>query len=164
VGERIVQLTWTSGTAFVYDRQTFEPLGQHSYDGEGWGLTYDGRRLIMSDGTSTLRFWHPETLEETGRVQVMDGGAPVEDLNELEFVRGEVWANVWQTDRIARIDPGSGRVVGWIDLTGLLSNEDRGGRTVDVLNGIAYDGDTGRVFVAGKWWPVLYEIRVVRRG
>ena len=163
-GDRIVQLTWTSGTAFVYDRHTFRPLGQHSYVGEGWGLTHDGRRLIMSDGTSTLRFWDPETLEEIGRVQVVDGEAQVENLNELEYVRGEVWANVWQTDRIARIDPGSGRVVGWIDLTGLLADEDRGGRRVDVLNGIAYEASTGRVFVTGKLWPVLYEIRVVRRG
>lgn len=164
VGERIVQLTWQEGVAFVYDRQTFGRLGQHSYPGEGWGLTYDGRRLIMSDGTPTLRFWDPETLAEIGSVQVMDGGVPVDNLNELEFVRGEVWANVWQTSRIARIDPASGRVTGWIDLTGLLSEEDRARRRVDVLNGIAYDADAGRVLVTGKWWPVLYEIRVVRKG
>lgn len=164
VGERIVQLTWQSGVAFIYDRQTFELLGEHTYPGEGWGLAYDGKRLIMSDGTPRLRFWDPETLAEIGSVQVRDGGEPVEDLNELEFVDGEVWANVWQTDRIARIDPDSGRVVGWIDLTGLLSDEDRAGRSVDVLNGIAYDAETGRVFVTGKYWPVLYEIRVTRQG
>ncbi len=164
VGERIVQLTWKSETAFIYDRHTFEALGEHAYPGEGWGLAYDGERLIMSDGTPRLRFWDPETLAEVGSVQVLDGEAPVDDLNELEFVDGEVWANVWQTDRIARIDPGSGRVVGWIDLTGLLSDEDRGERRVDVLNGIAYDAEAGQVFVTGKWWPVLYEIRVVREG
>jgi len=164
IGERIVQLTWQSGVALVYDRGTFELQGELAYPGQGWGLTYDGRQLIMSDGTSTLRFWGAETLEETRRVQVIDGDAPVDRLNELEFVRGEVWANVWQTERIARIDPASGRVVGWIDLAGLLSEPDRAGNTVDVLNGIAYDPDTGRVFVTGKWWPVLYEIRVVRKG
>lgn len=164
VGERIVQLTWKAGIAFIYDRETFEPLGGHQYPGEGWGLTYDGERLIMSDGTPRLRFWDPESLAETGSVQVRDAEGPVDDLNELEFVEGEVWANVWQTDRIARIDPDSGRVVGWIDLAGLLTEEDRGGRRVDVLNGIAYDAEEGRVFVTGKWWPVLYEIRVVRKG
>jgi len=164
VGDRIVQLTWKAGVALVYDRDTFEPLGEYRYPGEGWGLTYDGERLIMSDGTSRLRFWDPDTLAEIGSVEVVDGEEPVDDLNELEFVDGEVWANVWQTDRIARIDPDSGRVVGWIDLAGLLTEEDRGGMQVDVLNGIAYDAEGGRVFVTGKWWPVLYEIRVVRRG
>ncbi|HHX45228.1 MAG TPA: glutaminyl-peptide cyclotransferase [Chloroflexi bacterium] len=164
VEERIIQLTWKAGVAFTYDRETFELLGEHAYPGEGWGVTYDGERLIMSDGTSRLRFWDPETLAEIGSVEVLDGEDPITYLNELEYVEGQVWANVWQTDRIARIDADSGRVVGWIDLTGLLRAEDRQGRRVDVLNGIAYDADAERVFVTGKWWPVLYEIRVVRGG
>ena len=138
------QLTWKAGVAFTYDRETFELLGEHAYPGEGWGVTYDGERLIMSDGTSRLRFWDPETLAEIGSVEVLDGEDPITYLNELEYVEGQVWANVWQTDRIARIDADSGRVVGWIDLTGLLRAEDRQGRRVDVLNSIAYDADAER--------------------
>jgi glutamine cyclotransferase len=160
LGERIWQLTWQSRIGWVYDRATFKSVGTVEYVTEGWGLTTDGERLIMSDGSSTLYFRDPETFGEIGRVEVRDGDSPVTRLNELEYVDGEVWANVWQTDRIARIDPASGRVTGWVDLTGLLSPEDRAGHQVDVLNGIAWDADTGRLFVTGKLWPVLYEIRI----
>ena len=157
---RIYQLTWQSRQGFVYDEATFELLDTFTYPTEGWGITHDGERLIMSDGTATLYFWDPSTLQETGRVEVRDANDPVVRLNELEFVEGEVWANVWQTDLIARIDPASGRVVGWIDLAGLLLPEDRENR-VDVLNGIAYDEEANRIFVTGKWWPKLFEIDVV---
>lgn len=161
--DRLITLTWQSGIGFVYDLETFEQIGDFSYPGEGWGLTRDDHRIIMSDGTATLRFLDPETLQETGRVQVTDEGRPVDRLNELEFVKGEVFANIWQSDSIARIDPKSGKVTGWIDLTGLLSAADRGGRDVDVLNGIAYDAATDRLFVTGKLWPRLFEIRLTAK-
>ncbi len=163
--DKIIQLTWrpvnsqeeTQG--FVYDKESFELLQQFSYSTEGWGITYDGAKLIMSDGTATLYFWDPETLEEIGSVQVHDDNGPVVRLNELEYIRGEVYANVWQTDRIARIDPQTGRVIAWIDLTGLLSAEDRD-PPVDVLNGIAYDAENDRLFVTGKLWPKVFEIKL----
>jgi len=158
VGDSIVQLTWQGGVGFVYDRATFQRARTFTYTGEGWGLAYDGTRLIMSDGTAFLRFLDPKTLKETGRVQVTDGGRPVQHLNELEVVKGEVYANVWQSDRIARIDPKSGQVRGWIDLKGILDPKDAAG--VDVMNGIAYDAAGDRLFVTGKLWPKLFEIRV----
>lgn len=158
-GDVVSQLTWQSNVGFVYDRESFELLRTFEYPTEGWGLTHDGRRLIMSDGTATLRFLDPESYEEIGRVDVLDRGTPVVRLNELEYIEGEVWANVWQTDRIARIEPSTGEVVGWIDLTGLLSEEDRA-EPVDVLNGIAYDAEGKRLFVTGKLWPRLFEIEV----
>ncbi len=158
VGDSIVQLTWQGGVGFVYDRATFQRARTFTYTGEGWGLAYDGTRLIMSDGTAFLRFLDPKTLTETGRVQVTDGGRPVQQLNELEVVKGEVYANVWQSDRIARIDPKSGQVRGWIDLKGILDPKDAAG--VDVMNGIAYDAAGDRLFVTGKLWPKLFEIRV----
>lgn len=161
-GDRIIQLTWQSQVGLVYDRATFELLGSFSYPTEGWGLTDDGERLIMSDGTDTLRFLDPETFAEIGRVQVSDASGPVSRLNELEYIDGEVYANVWQSDRIARIDPATGRVTGWIDLSGLLTEEDRTQR-VDVLNGIAHDAETGQLYVTGKWWPKLFEIELVPR-
>jgi glutamine cyclotransferase len=161
-GDRLYQLTWQNKVGFVWDWQSFDPLGQWTYEGEGWGLTHDGTHLIMSDGTPVLRFLDPETLQEVHRVEVRDGTTPVPRLNELEYVRGEVYANVWQTDRIARIDPESGAVVGWIDLSGLLSAEDRT-QSVDVLNGIAYDAAGERLFVTGKLWPKLFEIEVVEK-
>ena len=156
-GDRLVELTWRSQTGFTYDLKTFKPLGAFHYPGEGWALTSDGRRLIMSDGTAQLRFLDPATLKETGRLPVTDAGEPVTNLNELEWVRGEIWANIWTTDRIARIDPASGRVVGWIDLRGLLPAADRQGGE-DVLNGIAYDRAGDRVFVTGKQWPRVFQI------
>lgn len=154
----LFQLTWDSGTAFVYDRETFAPKRKLAYHGEGWGLTNDGTRLILSDGTPTLRFFDPVTFKETGRVRVTDAGKPVDDLNELEFIQGQIWANVWLTDRIAVIDPASGRVTSWVDLSGLSPNGSR--FTNAVLNGIAYDAAGDRLFVTGKLWPTLYEIRV----
>lgn len=162
VGDRIIQLTWQSHTGFVYDRATFRPLGTFRYPGEGWGLTYDGRRLIMSDGTDRLRFLDPDTFVETGSVQVRDAGLPVDQLNELEYIDGQVYANVWQTDRIVRIDPATGHVTAVIDLAGLLPPADRQSGQVDVLNGIAYDADGDRLFVTGKLWPKLYEIKLVK--
>jgi glutaminyl-peptide cyclotransferase len=159
-GNRLVQLTWNTNVGFVYDLATFTSLRTFSYPGEGWGLTRDQRRLIMSDGSPTLRFLDPETLQVTGRVEVKDGGLPVEDLNELEFVEGEIYANVWTTDRIAMIAPDTGQVTGWINLAGLMP---RGSTTGDaVLNGIAYDASRKRLFVTGKLWPRLFEIRVRR--
>ena len=150
---------------FVYDKDTFEPIGSFEYPTEGWGLTHDGRRLIMSDGTSTVRFLDPETYEEIGRIEVLDGGPlhRVVKLNELEYVKGEVFANVWLTNRIARIDPATGGVTGWVDLAGLLSKEDLT-QPVDVLNGIAYDDEGDRLFVTGKLWPRLFEIELVMEG
>jgi glutamine cyclotransferase len=158
-GNRIIQLTWQSNIGFVYDKNSFELLQEFSYSTEGWGITYDGTRLIMSDGTSTLHFLDPQTFDEIGHVEVSDDNGPVIRLNELEYVRGEVYANIWQTDRIARIAPETGRVVGWVDLEGLLSAEDRSD-PVDVLNGIAYDAQTDRLFVTGKLWPKLFEIEL----
>ena len=157
VDERLVQLTWKAGTGFVYDRHQLELRSHFSYSGEGWGLTTDGRQLIMSDGTDQLRFLDPDTFAEKGRLSVYDRAGQVDRLNELEYVAGEVFANVWPTDRIARISPQTGEVVGWIDLTGLLAPEERTGAE-DVLNGIAYDEKTGRLFVTGKLWANLYEI------
>lgn len=159
-GERIIQLTWRSGIGFVYDKSSFELLEEFSYPTEGWGITHDGKRLIMSDGTSTLRFLDPETFEEIGRIAVHDQDRPVTRLNELEYIQGEIYANVWQTDHIARIAPYTGEVTGWIELAGLLSPEDRS-EPVDVLNGIAYDAENDRLFVTGKLWPWLFEIELI---
>jgi len=161
-GDRLVQLTWQSHIGFVYDLATFAPIRSFTYPGEGWGLTEDGQRLILSDGTPALRFLDPTTFVEIGRVTVTDAGRPIVNLNELEMVRGELYANVWQSDRIVRIDPDSGHVLGWIDLSGLLAPADRT-QPVDVLNGIAYDEAGDRLFVTGKLWPKLFQIRVVER-
>jgi glutaminyl-peptide cyclotransferase len=158
---QLVQLTWQSGIAFVYDRTTFAPRKTFTYQGEGWGLTHDGSSLVMSDGSSELRFLDPETFAERRRVMVTAAGKPVPSLNELEFVKGEIFANVWQSDVIARIDPRTGRVIGWIDLSGLLTPRERS--SADVLNGIAYDAARDRLFVTGKLWPKLFELRLVRR-
>jgi glutamine cyclotransferase len=162
--DRLIELTWRSHVGFVYDLATLAPFAQFQYPGEGWALTRDDHRLIMSDGTSELRFLDPDTLKELGRVRVTDDGHPVDQLNELEYVKGEVFANIWQTNRIARIDPKTGTVVGWIDLSGLLSDEDQKAAPVDVLNGVAYDPKGDRLFVTGKLWPKLFEIKLVRKG
>lgn len=159
-GDEIIQLTWQSHIGFVYDKNSFELLQEFTYSTEGWGITYDGTRLIMSDGTSTLHFLDPQAFEEIDHVEVFDNDGPVTKLNELEYVQGEIYANVWQTDRIARIAPETGRVVGWIDLGGLLSAEDRS-QPVDVLNGIAYDTEADRLFVTGKLWAKLFEIELI---
>ncbi|MBZ5576772.1 MAG: glutaminyl-peptide cyclotransferase [Acidobacteriia bacterium] len=161
--DRLLEITWQTQAGFVYNLASFDLKRQFTYPGEGWGLTQDGNRIIMSDGTADLRFWNPETLQETGRLRVTDDGRPVTEINELEWVNGEIYANIWQTDRIARIDPASGKVVGWIDLTGILGPEDRL-RQVDVLNGIAFDAQSGRLFVTGKLWPKLFEIRLVKKA
>lgn len=159
--DRIYQITWKAGVAFVYDRETFEQIGTFAYEGEGWGLTTDGERLIMSDGSDRLTFRDPETFEATGTVVVRAAGQPVTRLNELEYIDGEVWANVYQTDWIVRIDPESGDVVGWLDMRGLKPADDPRWANVDVLNGIAWDADRGRLFITGKDWPELYEIELV---
>lgn len=159
--DKLVQITWRSQEGFVYDLATFEPRRVFGYPGEGWGLTHDGKRLIMSDGTPSLRFLNPETQEESGRVDVTLEGQPVPKLNELEMVRGQLFANIYLTNFIVMIDPEIGVISGVIDLTGLLKPEDIDGQTVDVLNGIAYDAAGDRLFVTGKLWPKLYEIRLV---
>ena len=160
VGDRIVQLTWRAGIGFVYDRETFRLLREFRYAGEGWGLTFDGRWLVMSDGSDTLRFFDPETFAETRRLAVHAGGRPVDRLNELEWIRGEIWANLWTEDRIARIDPATGEVLSFVDLGGILAEGLRHPGS-DVLNGIAWDPDNSRIFVTGKKWPRLFEIEVV---
>ena len=162
-GGRLYQLTWKSGKAFVYDLATFAVRDTLEYYGEGWGLTTDGESLIMSDGTSRLRFLDPATFAVRRTVDVVDGQSPVSQLNELEYVKGEVWANVWTSDQIVRIDPKTGKVTGWIDLAGLLPRSERTGRE-DVLNGIAYDAATDKLYVTGKYWPRLFEIAVKPRG
>jgi glutamine cyclotransferase len=157
-GDRIYQLTWTSGVGFVYDRESMNLIREFRHGLEGWGMTYDGERLIVSDGSSTLYFWDPQTLLETGRVTVRDRGAKIDNLNELEYVDGEIYANIWMQDRIARISPETGKVLSWIDLRGLLTS--RAGDE-DVLNGIAWDAEGKRLFVTGKLWPKLFEIELV---
>jgi glutamine cyclotransferase len=162
-GNKIIQLTWQSNVGFVYDKNSFELLQEFNYSTEGWGITHDGKRLIMSDGTSTLHFLDPATFEENGQIGVFDNDGPITRLNELEYVQGEIYANVWQTDRIARIAPRTGRVIGWIELGGLLSPEDRS-EPVGVLNGIAYDATNDQLFVTGKLWPKLFEIELISLG
>jgi glutaminyl-peptide cyclotransferase len=158
-GREIISITWQNGIGFRWRLADLSKIGAFRYEGEGWGLTHNGRDLIMSDGTATLRFFDPATMRERRRVAVTENGVPVRQLNELEFVRGEILANVWMTDRIARIDPASGRVTGWIDLGSLAAATPR--RDSDaVLNGIAYDAARDRLFVTGKNWPRLYEIDV----
>jgi glutamine cyclotransferase len=161
--DRMVGLTYRSQVGFVYSLDSFAVQRQFSYPGEGWALTQDGKRIIMSDGTPEIRFWDPETLQETGRITVTDQGQPVKNVNELEWIKGEIYANIWETSRIARIDPASGKVIGWIDLTGLLSPADTADGQTDVLNGIAYDAQHDRLFVTGKRWPKLFEIRLVKK-
>jgi len=159
-GESLVQLSWRERTGWVYDLDEFSLQDQFSYATEGWGLTQDGERLIMSDGSAYLYFLDPETFTILDSVLVTDDGAAVERLNELEYARGEVFANIWQTESIIRIDPETGEVLGWIDLSGILPAEARTDQT-DVLNGIAYDAELDRLFITGKRWPHLYEVRLV---
>lgn len=160
-GGELFQLTWQSGVALVYDRVTFAPKRQLTYTGEGWGLTQDASSLIMSDGTEFLRVLNPSTFAEQRRIRVSVGGAPLKNLNELEYVKGEVFANVWQTDYVARVDPKTGAVNGYIDFRGLLSPRER--EATDVLNGIAYDETSDRLFITGKLWPRVYEVRITRK-
>ncbi len=160
LGDTIIQLTWRSNRGFVYDRASFEILQEFTYATEGWGITHDGKRLIMSDGTSILYFLDPDTFTVTGHVQIYEDNLPVINLNELEYVRGYVYANVWPTDNVAIIDPDNGHVVGWIDLSGLFSPQ-TDGVSGNVLNGIAYDTENDRLFVTGKLWSTLFEIQLV---
>jgi len=162
--DRMIQLTWQSQTGFVYDLASFTPKKTFSYPGEGWALTRDDKNIYMSDGTAELRVLDPESLTEIRRIQVTADGVPVTHLNELEWVDGEIYANVWLTERIARIDPKSGHVVGWIDLTGLFDNSQLPNPVDDVLNGIAWDAAHKRLFVTGKCWPTLFEIKLVPRS
>ncbi len=160
---RLIELTYTAQIGFIYDLSSFKLLGRFHYPGEGWSMTQDGRHIIMDDGTPTLRFWDPETLKEVDHITVTANGKPVQNLNELEWVKGELYANIWHTDRIARIDTTTGKVIGWIELTGLLPQADRltGPEGAEqVLNGIAYDSKADRLFVTGKYWPKLFEIRL----
>jgi glutamine cyclotransferase len=159
LNERITQLTYKTEVGFVYDQSSFKRLRQFNYPGEGWGLTNDGQRIYMSDGSSQIRVWDPNTLKEMGRITVKDGAKEVEALNELEYIRGEIWANIWLTDKIVRFSPKDGRVTGWIDLAGLLTPAERAG--ADVLNGIAFDSIGDRVFLTGKLWPKVFEIKLV---
>lgn len=156
----LVQLTWQSGVGLVYDLETFRLLKKFSFSGEGWGLTNDGRNLIMSDGTDTLIFLDPVNYKEVRRLKVRDQDRPVGNLNELEYIKGEIWANVYKTDWVVRISPDSGRITGWIDFRGLLGREEMNSM-VDVLNGIAYDAQKDRIFVTGKYWPKLFEIKIL---
>ena len=157
--DRLYQLTWQAHTGFMYDRATLQPTGTFTYTTEGWGLTYDGQWLIMSDGTPNLYFRDPDTFQLHHTITVHDETGPVWNLNELEYIQGQVFANVWQTDRIARIDPSTGRVTAWIDLQGLLPPEDQA--NAHVLNGIAWDETGQRLFVTGKLWPKLFQIQLV---
>jgi glutamine cyclotransferase len=159
---KLAQLTWQSGIGFLYDRATLTLTGTFKYAGEGWGLTHDGKQLILSDGTETLRFLDPQTFRESGRLAITDGKLPVRGLNELEYVQGEIFANVWHSDRVARISPATGQVMGWIEMKGLLPDVYRLDPEA-VLNGIAYDAGKDRLFVTGKLWPKLFEIKVSRR-
>jgi len=162
-GSTLIQLTWTSHRAFVYDRFSFSPQRTFAFAGEGWGLTHDQTQLIMSDGSSYLRFLDPKTFRETRRVQVVDdSGHGLENLNELEYIRGQIYANVWQTDDIVRISPRTGKILGRIDLGGVIDKRELHGEGA-VLNGIAYDSAHDRIFVTGKLWPKLFEIKIVDR-
>ncbi|WP_339748259.1 glutaminyl-peptide cyclotransferase [uncultured Maricaulis sp.] len=159
IGDRIFMLSWVSETGFVFDASTFELLDQFTYPGEGWGLTTDGTRLILSDGSPQLRFLNPETREQTDTLDVTINGRPVRRINELEWVDGEIWANIWQTSTIVRIDPQTGNVTGLIDLTALIPANLDDPRDA-VANGIAWNSETGQIYVTGKLWPALYEIRL----
>jgi glutamine cyclotransferase len=159
MGDRVFQLTWKSGIGAVYDLESFEIDGTFRYEGEGWGLTHDGNLLILSDGTSTLRFLDPENFEVVRTVEVVGPDGPISRLNELEYIRGEVWANIWYQDTIVRIDPQTGTVSGVIDLSAVYPQTLRAREAV--ANGIAFDASEQRIYVTGKYWPQLYEIRLV---
>jgi glutamine cyclotransferase len=159
-GNRLIQLTWKSNVGWVYDRNSFELIQEFNYPTEGWGITHDEEQLIMSDGTSTLYFLDPETFTEVRHIQVFDLKGSVAGLNELEYIQGEIYANIYPTDRIVRVSPQTGQVTAWIDLTGLLRPDVSYGRA-DVLNGIAYDADNDRLLLTGKRWPTLYEVDLI---
>ena len=159
VNNEIIQLTWQSHIGFIYDKTTFALLGNFSYPTEGWGLTYNGKQLIMSDGTDNLYFLDPTTFQQTGQIQVHDGKTPIVNINSLDYINGNVYANIWLTNNIAIINPETGQVKAWIDLTGLPGANNSNPEAV--LNGIAYDQQNNRLFVTGKEWPSLYQIKLV---
>lgn len=160
-GDRLIQLTWQHGTAFVYDPISFSERGRLTYGGEGWGLTYDGKQLIMSDGSDELAFRDANNFQELRRLEVTRDGRPVTRLNELEWVGGKVYANIWTTSEIVAIDPVDGRVSATIDAAGLLTREEAA--KADVLNGIAHDAKSGDFLITGKLWPKLFRVRFVPR-
>jgi glutamine cyclotransferase len=163
-GNDLIQLTWKAELGFVYDRSSLAWKRTFHYEGEGWGLTHDDKQLIVSDGTPVLRFLDPQSFSETRRISVTDeNGHPLSDINELEYIHGEIYANVWHTDLIVRISPRTGKILGWIDLSGLIAKSQLADPE-SVLNGIAYDAKGDRLFVTGKLWPKLFEIKVVHRG
>jgi glutamine cyclotransferase len=162
-GDTLVNLTWQTQTGFVFDLKTFEFKSQFSYPGEGWGLAQNGKELVMSDGTSTLRFLDPKTFLEVRRVKVTADGIAVDQLNELEVVEGEIYANIWHTNTISRIDPASGKIIGWIDFGKLYPDAGKGPNAENVMNGIAYDAEKKRLFVTGKLWPKIYEVKIIPR-
>ncbi len=161
---KIYQLTWMEHKGFIYDLKNFHLDGEFGIEGEGWGLTDDEQSLIMSDGTHQIRFLDPQTFKATRTINVCDHGAPLMELNELEYVKGEIFANIWKSDRIVRIDPQTGKILGWIDLTNLLPEDERINPEENVLNGIAYDEKDDRLFVTGKRWPKLFEIRLKKKS
>lgn len=160
--DKLIQLTWQGGVGFVYDNKTFDFLYKFFYSTEGWGLTHDNHRLIMSDGSSTLSFLNAETFQQVKQIQVHDNNKFISNLNELEYIKGEIYANIWLTNYIARISPETGQVKGWINLEGLLG-EGVSASSAGVLNGIAYDDQQERLFVTGKYWPKLFEIKLIKR-
>jgi glutamine cyclotransferase len=161
---RIVQLTWQSHRGFVSDKNSFDLIQEFNYTTEGWGITNDGDRLIMSDGTATLYFLNPENFEVIGHIEITDNGHSVTMLNELEYIHGEIYANIWQTENIAIINPQTGRVTGWVDLRGIRDMVDQGAGWADVLNGIAYDAAGNRLFITGKLWSKLFQIELIPLG
>jgi glutamine cyclotransferase len=159
---KLYQLTWQSGVGFIYERDTFKKIGEFRYSGEGWGLTTDGTDLILSDGTNQIRFIDPATFSVKRTISVFGGGLPLDQLNELEYINGEIYANIWKTNSIVKINPQSGKVTGWIDMSNILPEKDRTTQT-DVLNGIAFDKEKERLFVTGKRWPKLFEIQLIEQ-
>lgn len=163
IENKIIQLTWRSKTGFVYDKKTLKLIKKFSYQTQGWGITYDGKYLIISDGSAVLYFMDPNTFKVVGTLEVYGDNGKVSKLNELEYINGEIYANIWGTEKIARINPKTGRVTAWIDLSGLLNKEDKKNR-VDVLNGIAFNSGKGSLFVTGKLWPKMFEIELVPKN
>lgn len=159
--DRIYQVTWKEKIGFIYDLNTFQLLGTFSYPHEGWGITHNGEYLIISDGTPILHFLEPSTLEEAKQVQVYENQIPINRINELEYIQGKIYANIWQTDRIAIIEPESGKITAWLDLSGILDPTDVN-QKIDVLNGIGYDSENDRLFVTGKLWPKIFQIKMVK--
>lgn len=162
LGKEMFVLTWKEKTAYVFEPDTFKPIRTHTYQGEGWGLTHDGKQLIMSDGTSTLRFINPQDFTTTKTLEVMEGKQSVENLNELEWIEGQIFANIYLTEKIARISPATGQVTAWLDLSGLRNQLSKPNRA-EVLNGIAHDSKTGNLLVTGKYWPQMFEIKMVKK-